>query len=93
MGSPEFWVENTAQIVSVLLEAFRPESTPLDGKAPAITGFTPISKMYPVAAEDKENRSGLLLSSQSEPGWVENMHISCKALQQLMKYRLQNFKV
>lgn len=91
-GSSEFWMENCAQIVSVLLEAFRPEArASTDTKIP-LTGFTP-AKVVRGLFEDKENISGLEVMKMAEQGWVENMHISCKALHHLIKYRLQNFKV
>ena len=93
-GSQEFWINNAAQIVSVLLEAFQPESNAglgdQDSNYVRSTGLTPPFKSHHTpsqgAYDDKEN--GVTGSEDGGGGSkAENMHIACKALLIIVKYR------
>lgn len=86
----EFWINNCGQLLSVLLEPFSPEffknATTNSSSSPyaRVTGFTP-------NATAVENSDGIKLNKEQQRH-MESMHISCKAISILIKYRGVNVK-
>ena len=101
----EFWNNNCGQLLSVLLEPFSPEffkyassnpnsssNTPNKGNTNSpspyahVTGFTPTA----TAIENIDN--GNVKLNKTQQLHMESMHISCKAISILIKYRGLNVK-
>lgn len=105
-GSNDFWQDNSAQIVSVLLESFHVElfvnNEYNEDRNLFLTGLTPQHSKYSQQntpgssssnSENKENTKSRTNTADNNHSIVaESMHISCKALLIIVKYRAAYIK-
>ena len=82
-STEEFWRVNSAQIISVLLEAFNPTVLTKTKRAPTeqkLTGLTPPQMQSSTIVE--QSRDGM---EKQNPAVMEAMHVACKGLLIMVK--------